>query len=306
MTVALLFPGQGTQHPGMLPWLEASPAASAMLARLATEFGPDWRARLRDEVWAQSNRTAQLLVTAASVAAWATLAPALPRVVAVAGYSVGELASCVAAGMLDGAAAFELAADRAAAMDACAAASEGGLLAVSGASPGDLAEACARWRLEVAIRTGPDRCVVGGPAADLAPASAWLQARGAKTTLLGVHVASHTGAMRGAVPVLERALAALAWHAPRVAWVAGSRGAVVREPAQVRRSLAEQVATTVRWDECMDTVAERRPDCVLEVGPGTTLARLWRERDPRTPVRSCDDFAGPDDALRWIAQASAA
>ena len=68
--------------------------------------------------------------------------------------------------------------------------------------------------------------------------------------------------------------------------------------------LAEQVATTVRWDACMDAVAERRPDAVLEIGPGTTLARLWRERHPAIPVRSCDEFARAGQAVEWAAMAS--
>jgi [acyl-carrier-protein] S-malonyltransferase len=303
VTVALLFPGQGTQHDGMLPWLESSPPALAMLVRLGAELGEDWRARLRDDAWAQSNRVAQQLVTAASVAAWATLAPGLPRVVAVAGYSVGEIAACVAAGMLDEHAAFTLATRRADAMDDCAAASDGGLLALSGATAADLADACARWHLEVAIRIGPERCVVGGAPSGLDAASRHLQARGAKATPLGVRVASHTSAMRAAVPALARALDETRWHPPRAPWVAGSRGAVVRDLAQVRQALAEQVAATLRWDDCMDTVAERRPGCVLEVGPGTTLARLWRDRHPRTPVRSCEDFASPAEIRRWVDRA---
>jgi [acyl-carrier-protein] S-malonyltransferase len=303
MSVALLFPGQGTQHEAMLPWLESSAAARPVLAALAREIGDDWRARLADAEWAQSNRVAQRLVTGVSVAAWAALAPHLPRVMAVAGYSVGELAACTAAGMLAPESALALAALRADAMDACAADGAAGLLGLSNISAGDVADACARWGLEVAIRTGADRCIVGGPTAALADAASQLAARGAKTTLLGVRVASHTSAMRGAVPAFARALASVTWRVPRVAWVAGTRGAVVRDLDAVRAVLAEQVATTIRWDACMDTIAERRPHGVLEVGPGTTLARLWRERFPQTPVRSCDEFHGVAEIAAWVAGA---
>ena len=300
MTVALLFPGQGTQHSAMLPWLESHDAARPVLARMADVLGGDWRARASDTAWAQSNAVAQPLVTGASVAAWTALAPGLPRVVAVAGYSVGELAACVAAGMLEPDDAMTLAGQRAAAMDACAADGAAGLLGVSDADPADVAAACARWGLEIAIRTGERRCVVGGATDALAAAATHLAALGAKTTPLGVRVASHTSAMRAAVPALARALAHARWHAPSVAWVAGITGAVVRDVAEVQRVLAEQVATTVRWDACMDTVAERRPDAVLEVGPGTTLARLWRERHPAIPVRSCDEFASAGEVRDWV------
>ncbi len=300
MSVALLFPGQGTQHPAMLPWLESDDAARPVLARMADVLGIDWCARTSDTAWSQSNAVAQPLVTGASAAAWTALAPYLPRVVAVAGYSVGELGACVAAGMLQPDGAMTLAVRRAAAMDACAADGAAGLLGVSDVDPVDVDAACVRWGLEIAIRTGERRCVVGGATAALAEAAAHLSALGAKTTPLGVRVASHTRAMRAAVPALAQALAQERWHAPRVAWVAGITGAVVRDVAEVRRVLAEQVATTVRWDACMDTVAERRPDVVLEVGPGTTLARLWRERHPDVPVRSCDEFASTAQVLEWV------
>jgi [acyl-carrier-protein] S-malonyltransferase len=304
MTVALLFPGQGTQHEEMLPWLEHDAAARPVLDRLARTLGADWRTRVADIAWSQSNMVAQALVTGTSVAAWSALAAGLPRVVAVAGYSVGELAACVAAGMLATDDAMTLAHSRAAAMDACAVDVETGLLGLSNAGPEDVADACARWGLEVAIRTGERRCIVGGPTAALAHAAAHLAARGATTTVLGVRVASHTRAMRPAVPALAQALAGVRWRAPRAAWVAGTSGAVVRDTVEVQRVLAEQVASTVQWDRCMDTVAERRPHAVLEVGPGTTLARLWRERHAAIAVRSCDEFATPQQVLDWVRTAS--
>jgi [acyl-carrier-protein] S-malonyltransferase len=300
MTVALLFPGQGTQHPSMLAWLESEPAARPVLQRMAAILGEDWRVRSPDPGWSQANAIAQPLVTGVSLAAWAALAPGLPRVVAVAGYSVGELAACVAAGLLDAGDALGLAVRRAAVMDDCAADGATGLLGVSEADLADVAAACARWDLDVAIRTGERRCVLGGASAALAEAAVQLAARGARTASLGVRVASHTRAMRAAVPALARELAAVRWHAPRLAWVAGITGAVVRDATEVQRALAAQVATTVRWDACMDAVAERRPDAVLEVGPCTSLARLWRERHPAIPVRSCDEFASAREILDWV------
>jgi [acyl-carrier-protein] S-malonyltransferase len=301
MSVALMFPGQGTQHEAMLPWLESASAARPVLAAVRAVIGDDWRARLVDTGWSQSNAVAQALVTGTSIAAWAALCEGLPHVVAVAGYSVGELAACVAAGLLDVDDAMTLAVRRAAAMDACAVDGAAGLLGLSNIDSGAVAAACARWGLDVAIRTGERRCIVGGAARALAEAALYLEMLGAKATPLGVRVASHTRAMRAAVPALARALASAHWHAPRVAWVAGITGAVVRDTAEVRRVLADQVATTVRWDACMDTLAERRPDSVLELGPGTTLARLWRERYPAIPVRSCDEFASAREVLAWVA-----
>ena len=172
MSVALLFPGQGTQHDGMLPWLEDEPAAAPVLARLAAILGKDWRARLAETAWSQANAVAQVLVTGTSVATWAALVVGLPRLVAVAGYSVGELGSSVAAGMLAPEDALALALRRAAAMDDAAGAHAQGLLGVSDADARDVGAACTQWSLEVAIRTGERRCILGGLAAGLSAATA--------------------------------------------------------------------------------------------------------------------------------------
>ena len=300
MSVALLFPGQGTQHEAMLAWLENEQAATPVLARMASILGDDWRTRLADPQWSQANAVAQTLVTGVSVAAWAALARGLPRVVAVAGYSVGELAASVAAGMLAMDDALALAVERAAAMDRSADGRNEGLLGLSQIDWDTVEAACARWQLEIAIRTGERRCVLGGPAHALAAAGAQLEEDGAKATRLGVRVASHTSAMRAAVPELVQLFAKVEWHPARVPWVSGIAGAVVRDVQEVRRVLADQVATTIRWDACMDTVAERKPDAVLEVGPGTTLTRLWRERHPQVPVRSCDEFSSAAQVLAWL------
>ena len=56
MTLALLFPGQGTQHPSMLAWLDHRPEAAATLKLMEVHLGSDWRARLGDEAWASHNR----------------------------------------------------------------------------------------------------------------------------------------------------------------------------------------------------------------------------------------------------------
>jgi [acyl-carrier-protein] S-malonyltransferase len=51
----------------------------------------------------------------------------------------------------------------------------------------------------------------------------------------------------------------------------------------------------------MAAVAERRVACALEVGPGTTLSRLWNARYPSTPARSVDEFKTPAAVARWVA-----
>jgi [acyl-carrier-protein] S-malonyltransferase len=300
MTIALLFSGQGTQHPHMLPWLDAHAEAASLLGALAGRLCADWRQRLADTAWAQANAVAQPLMTACCLAAWTVLAPRLPRVVAVAGYSVGELASFAAAGVFSTDSALLLADVRAAAMDRCNTGEPAGLLSLSGVSADEVSAACERWSLEVAIRLAPDQCVVGGTVASLTLAAEALAQRGVQTRLLGVRVASHTSAMRPAATEFAKAIESMPFNAPRTALVTGYDGASVRSVAGLRAALAGQIASQLRWADCVEAVAERQPACVLEVGPGTSLARLWRKSRPDIAVRSVDEFSSAEAVLRWV------
>jgi [acyl-carrier-protein] S-malonyltransferase len=300
MTLALLFPGQGTQHPAMLGWLDDQPEAQATLALMAGQLGKDWRAHLADADWTSRNDVAQVLLTGLGIAAWQSLAARLPAPAVIAGYSVGELPAFCAAGVFDAAAALALACDRAAAMEASVAGLDTGLLAVSGAAAALVDAACRHHGLALAIRQASDRVVLGGPVAALEAAQTMLEAAGAHGTRLAVRLASHTPWMTAAVPVLAQRMAAMPFAAPRATLVCNLSGAAVRGDAALKAALAGQTASPVPWDRCIDAVAERRPRCVLEVGPGSTLAKQWRDRHPEVPARSVDEFRGPAAVAAWV------
>ena len=78
-----------------------------------------------------------------------------------------------------------------------------------------------------------------------------------------------------------------------------------RDAAAIKHMLAAQIDHPLRWDRCMETLAERRPRCVLEVGPGTSLARMWAARHPEVPVRSVDEFHSAQAVIAWVRRALA-
>jgi [acyl-carrier-protein] S-malonyltransferase len=267
---------------------------------MASQLGADWRAHLVDEAWAERNTVAQPLLTGIALAAWAVLAPQLPQPVAVAGYSVGELAAFSVAGLFDADTALDLAAQRAAWMDACTSDETGGLLAVQGVGAAPVAQACAEHGLAVAIRLAMDRCILGGPVRALNDASPALVAAGGELKSLRVRVASHTPAMHEAARRIEARLESQAWSRSRSVVVCNLDGVGRRDAPSLKQALARQIDHTVQWQECLTTLAERRPRCVLEVGPGQTLARLWAAAHPEVPVRSIDDFQSPQAVVDWV------
>ncbi len=297
MSFALVFSGQGTQHPAMLPWLVDDAIVRGMCRRLGTQH---WRAAAADPAWAERNANAQTLLTGLALSAWHRIAPMLPSPTAVAGYSVGELAAFSAAGVFDAETALDLAPRRAEAMDRCAARRPGGMLAVTGLAAEAIDRLCVGTGLAIAIRNGPESVVLGGTHAALDLAERVLAVQNARCTRLRVGIASHTPWMRDAAVDFLRTLSDLKFDEPRTALFSNADDRV-RDAAGARHALAAQVADTVRWDQCMENIRARSVACVLEIGPGQALARMWNERYPDVPARSCDEFRSPAGVAKWVA-----
>jgi [acyl-carrier-protein] S-malonyltransferase len=296
VSFAIVFGGQGTQHPLMLPWLAEDAMVRSTCALLEVI---DWRERLQDRAWAITNTNAQVLLTGLSLAAWQQIAGALPSPACVAGYSVGELPAFSAAGVFDAGRALELAGRRAQAMDRCAQRSPGGLLALTGLARAAVDTLCSQSGAAIAIRNGVDSVVLGGPAAALDRVEQWTARHGVRTKRLEVSIPSHTAWMLPAAEEFAGTLATQTLHPPRLPLFSNAADRI-HDAAQAGRALAAQIATTVRWDECMENIHARAPDCVLEIGAGQGLARMWNERHADIPARSCDDFRSKETLVAWI------
>jgi len=303
MSYAVLFPGQGNQHPHMLPWLESVPASAAVVAILARTLGEDWRERSRDEHWLSSNEVAQVLITGTSLAAWAALAPLLPGPPAiVAGYSVGELAAFACAGVFDPEQALELAVRRAEEMNRCVVGLSTGLLSVSEVGETAVPQACTGLKLECAIRVAHDHGIYAGEDATLQQAHDRLAHVGAKCKRLPVRIASHSSWMHGAATAFAHALQSVPLHAAQCPVALNASGTTTRHAAVLREALSHQIDSTVQWSACMKSIAERRVSCVIEVGAGTALSRMWATHHPEVPVRAVEDFRGPGTVASWVAR----
>jgi len=295
MRFALIFSGQGMQHPAMLAWL----AEDDLLSGVARVLGADWRQRLQDRDWAGRNAHAQLLLTGLGLAAWTQIAPWLPEPAVVAGYSVGEVAAFAAAGVCAPHDAIALVQQRAALMDRDAERCATGLIAVSGLMEEATARLCNDFALAIAIRNDPASVVLGGPRSSLAAAADAALRQGGHVTALHVGVASHTPWMAEAAQAFAAVLAPQPFAAPRIPLLSNVAGRI-RDGAQAKAALGRQLDHTVRWDECMEGIAARGVRCVLEVGPGQALARMWNQRHADIPARSADEFRSARGIVDWI------
>jgi [acyl-carrier-protein] S-malonyltransferase len=303
MSYAVLFSGQGSQHPDMLPWLETEPTCRDTLQMLTAHLGVNWRQKLRNPAIKSNNTFAQVLITGTALAAWTAIEGRLPEGPAfVAGYSVGELPAFGCAGVLSTAQAIDLAALRAQLMDQAVAHLSTGLLAVTGMSESAVLDACATLGLECAIRVGHQHAVFAGTDAALSQALPVLTALGAHCTRLEVRVASHSSWMTAAAQAYAKTLCAMPFAAPHCPLVLNALGQPSRQTEILRKALSQQLASTVQWSSVMDAIAERQISCVLEVGGGSALSRMWNERHAHIPARALDEFRNPQGAIDWISK----
>jgi [acyl-carrier-protein] S-malonyltransferase len=301
MTYALIFSGQASQHPSMLPWLEAEPKASDALHAMALRIGTDWRAALLNAGSRSNNAFAQVLITGTALAAWAVIQDPLRQAPAVvAGYSVSELAAFACAGVFSPDRALALAQQRAALMDYAVQGQQTGMMAVTGLSEGKVLTACADLGLECAIRIHPGQSVFAGTGPALNQAATRLVALGAECKRLDVCVASHSSWMAPAARAFADILAELPFATARSSIAINADGTLERKPAALRQALSRQLASTVQWAACMEAIAERQVACVLEIGAGSALAKIWNARYPDIPARSLDEFQQPQGAVTWL------
>ncbi|MEN5264592.1 malonate decarboxylase subunit epsilon [Stenotrophomonas sp. TWI587] len=303
MSLVLLCPGQGGQHPAMFERVRGNPLAQPVLD-LAGELLGTPVEQIAADTTRFRNALAQPLVCTAALAHWAALRNALPAITAVAGYSAGELAAHAVAGSVNTATCLRLARKRARLMDA-ATPDDAGLLAVIGLDDVRIARLCAAHGIFLAIVNGPDHVVLGGGRSALEAASAEAAASGARVVSLPVCVPAHTPLLTVAAQGFEDLLHSVALRAPQLRLLAGIDGRLVGDVERVVATLSAQIAQPLQWQTVLQQAVERGGRVFLELGPGAALSRRARELHPQLEARSVEDFQTLEGVLEWVDRACA-
>jgi [acyl-carrier-protein] S-malonyltransferase len=304
--IALLFPGQGAQKPGMgRPW--ADRPGWRLVARASELTGRDVAAMLLDADAETLRRTdvAQLATLVLELVVLTELdGLEVPggndRVVAVAGHSLGEYAALVAAGVLTADDAIRLVDVRGRAMLAACRQSDGTMAAVIGLAPAvvealvdELVDELPGAPVAVANLNSPTQVVVTGTVAGIEALAERATAAGAvKVVRLAVDGAFHGPLMAPARPALEIALRATRFGRPRVP-VVSNVDAAAHDRADVWAGLlSRQLTAPVRWLDGLHTLTgSLGADLLLEVGPGQVLSGLARAGVPQAARRRINEPA---------------
>lgn len=286
MRTAFVFPGQGSQRPGMgAPWRHT--AGWSLVEEAGELLGRDL-ARLLLEADAEqlrATREAQLATFLLSLLVWESLHD-LPDVVVVAGHSLGEFPALVAAGVLTCDDGLTLVAARGEAMQRAADAAPGTMAAVLGLEAGAVAATLAGLpEVWPANDNAPSHVVISGTVDGVAAAAVALRQAGARRVLpLPVGGAFHTPLMAPARALLDTALREVSYAEPAVPVLS----AVTARPyeGEVAATLSAQLTAPVRWREVQGALASYGVQRVVELGPGGVLAGLAKRTLPGMPVVS--------------------
>ena len=295
--LAVVAPGQGSQTPGfLLPWLEVEGFADR-LRWLSTVSGVDLltHGTESDAETIRDTAVAQPLLVGAGLVSLLSLFPhpaeAYAKVAAGAGHSVGEVTASVGAGVLTAEQAMVFVRERGNAMAAASAVTATGMTAVLGGERDDVVAKAEAHGLTAANQNGAGQIVVAGTLEQLAAFAADPPEK-ARLRPLQVAGAFHTRHMAPAVAVLAQHARSIYVHSARLNLLSNADGTVVQSGREVLTRLVTQVSSPVRWDLCMQTMADLGITGLIELPPAGTLTGLAKRALPGVETLALNT---PDD-----------
>jgi len=310
-TIALIFPGQGSQIVGMGKDLaekypaarhtfeEADEALGYKLSQLCFE-GPEESLRLTE--------VTQPAILTASIAALRVLETRMAKPGFVAGHSLGEYSAHVASGTFAFADAVRTVRNRGKYMQEAVPVGVGAMAAIVGMDLGQVTLVCQEAaRGEVcspANVNSPEQIVVSGNTAAVERAVKLADARGAKRAkLLPVSAPFHCSLMKPAQDRLAADLKKLEMHKPVYPIACNVDALLVSDEQRALDTLVRQVTGAVQWDQCVRRLISQGANTFLEVGPGKVLWGLMRQIDRSKTALQVGDDASLAKTLEALGQA---
>ena len=307
MSLAFLYAGKGSQHPGMGADLyEAHPAFRAVLDAAGVDF--DLKTTMFTDPNGVLNLTEYTQPCMVAFAAGMTALLAERGIVPdyAAGLSLGEYSALQCAGVFTAPQAISLAAFRGKAMAAAAAGRPCGMTAVLGLDREKLQEACRQAAgagvVEIANYNCPGQLVIGGEQAAVDQAAALAKELGAKRCLpLKVSGPFHTSLLAPAGDALREKFKETAFGAMRIPVLFNCLGREMGPEDTIPALLEKQVQTSVYMEDTIRRLAELGVDTIVEIGPGKALIGFVKKTAPAIKtyaVETCADLDALSAALK--------
>ena len=297
MSIAFVFPGQGSQAVGMMSSLcESFPQAKQRFVEASDVLGVDlWKMTQEGpiEQLSQTENTQPALLTAGVAAweAWVARGGSLPSLMA--GHSLGEYTALTCAGALEFADAVALVRDRGRYMQGAVPEGEGGMAAIIGLDDDKVAEVCAQVAgddvLQAVNFNAPGQVVIAGSAAAIERAAPAMKEAGAKRALpLPVSIPAHSKLMTPASDQLKERLQGISISMPSIPVLHNCNVSVAGNAEDVAANLVSQLDSPVRWVESVNKMQEMGATRFIESGPGKVLGGMIK-RIARGATVACID-----------------
>ncbi|HEV2027777.1 MAG TPA: ACP S-malonyltransferase [Candidatus Dormibacteraeota bacterium] len=309
--IALLFPGQGVQKPGMGQNLhDRYPAARRVFERAEEVLDMPVRRLCFEGPVEELNRT-DVIQPCVMTVCWAAYevwreSYGFENVSVTAGHSLGEIASLAAAGSIPWETALLLVKERGRIMaQAAGDQAAGGMIAIVGLEEAEVErireQASAHGQLWVANRNADVQFVLSGEIAAVQDAERLALAAGARRALiLTIPLAAHTPLMAAAAAAFRKLVDKLPIKAPSIPILANASGEALRTVASLQEELRLQMLRQVDWARTMVSMRAMKVKTVVELGPGRVLASLAAKHIPGVDTWNAEelfiDFAGPTPA----------
>ena len=310
MQLLLLFPGQGSQKPGMAKDLAAQfPAARAVFADADAALGTPLSTRCFEGPAAELTLThnAQPALLAHGAAVWAVVKDrAAPHVAAAAGHSLGEFSAYHAAGALPLADALRLVRRRGELMYQTGVQRPGAMAAILGELQRPIDEICAEASAAGVVvpanYNALEQVVISGEVTGVERGMELAKAAGAKRAVrLQVSGAFHSPLMQPAEAGLGEALGRSAWSNPAWPVYSNVTAGAVTEASVARDLLLRQLTSPVRWVAVIQAMAAAHPEATfVEMGPGNVLTGLLKRLAPTHAARTCGTVAEVEALLGML------
>ena len=310
MDIVLVFPGQGSQKPGMGKDLAAAfPAAAEVFREADAALGEPLSTLCFDGPAETLTLThnAQPALLAHGAAAWAVVRDSLgPQVRAAAGHSLGEFTAYHAAGSLGLADAVRLVRQRGSLMYEAGLARPGAMAAILGDTTRSLDDICAEASaapegglVVPANCNAPGQVVISGEVAGVERAMELAKAAGARRAIrLSVSGAFHSPLMHTAREAFARALDRASLADPAVPVYANVNAEPVTNADEARRLLLEQLTAPVQWIQLVERLARDWPGALfIELGPGNVLTGFVKRIVPSAECVSCGTAADVESLM---------
>jgi [acyl-carrier-protein] S-malonyltransferase len=298
--VALLFPGQGVQRPGMGRNLYARyPAARRVFERAEEVLGLPVRRLCFEGPAEELNRT-DVLQPCVMTVCWAAYeiwreSYGMENVRVMAGHSLGEFTALAAAGAISWETALLLVKERGRIMAEASREQAGGMLAIVGLEEAEVesirARSSALGRLYVANRNADNQFVLSGEMPAVERAERLALAAGARRALiLTIPVPAHTPLMEAAGSAFRAVLERLPIEMPHFPILANASGQVVASLTELRQELTNHLLRPVDWARTMVSLRAMRVGTVVELGPGRVLASLAAKHIPGVETWNAEEL----------------